>query len=98
MACRRDGLRVPDDVALVGVDDTELAAITDPPLTSIRLHQFQTGERAVALLLSQLNGGVPPETVALAQTALPSPDLVVRRSSSSRARPAVGLEEIDGLP
>jgi LacI family transcriptional regulator len=98
MACRREGLRVPDDVALVGVDDTELAAITDPPLTSIRLHQFHTGERAVALLLSLLNGGVPSQTVALAQSALPPPDLVVRGSSSSRPRHSAGPEEIDGLP
>ena len=55
-ACKHAGLRVPDDVAIVGVDDTDLAVVADPPLTSIRLYQFETGQHAMALLLSTLEG------------------------------------------
>ncbi len=98
LACRRQGIRVPDDIAIAGVDDTELAAVVDPPLSSIRLHQLETGRHAVALLLSALGGTAPAEAATLARTPLPRPDLIVRRSSSMRAASTGLLAEIDSLP
>jgi LacI family transcriptional regulator len=96
-ACKREGLRVPDAVAIVGVDDTDLAVVADPPLTSIRLHQFETGQHAMALLLSTLEGAAQSEATVMAQTPLPRPDLIVRRSSSARAGLMASPEEIDSL-
>ncbi|MDB5076147.1 MAG: LacI family transcription regulator protein [Chloroflexi bacterium] len=98
LACKRKGLRVPDDIAIIGVDNTELATVTDPPLSSIRLHQFQTGSHAVALLLSLLKAATPEESAALSETSLPLPDLVVRGSTSLRSLALPSLEDIDGLP
>jgi len=79
-ACRRARVRVPDDVAIVGVDNTEMAAVTHPPLTTIRLHQQRTGAHAVALLLALIEEDTPFQ----ADTDLRSPDLIVRRSSTLR--------------
>lgn len=50
------GRRVPDDVALVGFDDTLVAATSDPPLTSVRQPFDELGTRAAQLALDQLSG------------------------------------------
>lgn len=56
------GLRVPEDVAIVGIDNTMLANATYPPLSSIDTHPEEIGKLAVKLLLSVKAGEeVPPE-------------------------------------
>jgi LacI family transcriptional regulator len=50
-ACRAGGLRVPEDVAVVGVDDDELLCeLADPPLSSVALNAEAGGYRVAALL------------------------------------------------
>lgn len=51
------GIRVPQDIALVGFDDISFAALTDPPLTTISQLQQQMGEAAVEMLLTQIRDG-----------------------------------------
>ncbi len=48
------GLRVPDDVAVVGMDDTELAQVATPALTSVDLGSHERGRLAASLLLERL--------------------------------------------
>ncbi|GAA1555116.1 hypothetical protein GCM10009804_09990 [Kribbella hippodromi] len=48
------GLRVPDDVAVVGMDDSELAEQSFPPLTSVNLGSAERGRRAAELLLARI--------------------------------------------
>lgn len=55
-ACRERGLEVPDDISIVGYDDTELMRFTDPPLTTVRQPVQQIAEHATALLLAQITG------------------------------------------
>jgi DNA-binding LacI/PurR family transcriptional regulator len=56
------GLRVPDDISLIGFDDVELAAIVHPPLTTIRQPGYEMGRAAVEILLRQADReGVLPE-------------------------------------
>ena len=59
------GLKVPDDVAVIGFDDSPVAQSVSPRLTTIRQPSFQQGERMVAVLLELLAGGTPPHATIL---------------------------------
>jgi len=83
-AVRRLGLRVPEDVSIVGYDDSALMMCTDPPLTTIRQPIEAMGRAAVKLLSSQIDS-----TGATAERLLFEPELVVRGSTAPpRARVA----------
>jgi LacI family transcriptional regulator len=56
-AARARGLRVPDDLSVVGFDDLPLAAILTPPLTTIRQPMVEIGRAGVGLIVRQLNSG-----------------------------------------
>ena len=71
---RSRGRRVPDDVAVVGFDDSDLAASADPPLTSVRQPIEEMGREMAALLLAQIDGATP--------TGLVLPTSLVTRASS----------------
>jgi LacI family xylobiose transport system transcriptional regulator len=51
-AARDLGLRVPEDVSIVGYDDVDVAQFTDPPLTTVHQPIRRKGEEAVRLLLA----------------------------------------------
>jgi DNA-binding LacI/PurR family transcriptional regulator/signal transduction histidine kinase len=57
------GLRVPDDVAVVGFDDVAVAQFADPSLTTLRTRFDEFGRRAAHLLLDQICGIAVPRTV-----------------------------------
>lgn len=54
-ASREAGLRVPDDVAIVGYDDQDVARLADPTLTTVCMPCHEMGKRAVESLLQQLD-------------------------------------------
>jgi DNA-binding LacI/PurR family transcriptional regulator len=53
-ACSDTGIRVPDDLSIVGFDNLPLSAVVDPPLTTIQVSKAQIGRMAVQLLVSRL--------------------------------------------
>jgi LacI family transcriptional regulator len=53
-AIRRAGLRVPDDIALVGFDDIPLASALETPLTTVRQPIYRLGHTAASVLLDEL--------------------------------------------
>lgn len=57
-AVRDAGLRVPDDVAIVGFDDIPAARLVSPPLTTISQFPEQLGRRAATMLFERLDGTV----------------------------------------
>jgi LacI family transcriptional regulator, repressor for deo operon, udp, cdd, tsx, nupC, and nupG len=66
---RQKGLRVPDDLSVVGFDDIRFAQCVDPPLTTIAQPMREIGEGTVRLLLEILNGGqIAPVSVTLPHT------------------------------
>ena len=69
------GRRVPDDVAVVGFDDSELGRTTNPPLTTIRQPTEELGRGMVELLLTQLAGDPLPDEPLMLET-----QLIIRQS------------------
>ena len=53
--CNSHGLRVPEDVSIMGYDDGPLCQLTTPPLTSIRQNRTELGKSAFYALNSQIN-------------------------------------------
>ena len=65
-ALRRRGLRVPDDMAIVGFDGIALGAFTNPELTTVEQPRPDVGRRAVELIFDLLDGRVQlPHAVTL---------------------------------
>jgi LacI family transcriptional regulator len=54
-AIKEKGLRIPEDIGLVGYDDIPFSSLTSPPLTTIRLKKQDLGIECVKLLLSRIN-------------------------------------------
>lgn len=78
-ACRRAGLRVPDEVAVVGVDnDTSLCNLCTPPMSSIDVNPSRIGYEAAALLMRLMRGEPRPKDPILLG---PPRGLVPRRST-----------------
>lgn len=80
LACARaQGRRVPEDLSVTGFDDSALAALAAPPLTSVRVDYAEFGAVAAAALLAAIAG----EDVAAGR--LSEPRLVVRASTATPA-------------
>ncbi|MBX7265069.1 LacI family DNA-binding transcriptional regulator [Micromonospora sp. Llam7] len=72
---REAGRRVPDDVAVIGFDDIETAAYTDPPLTTVRQPILELGRQGTRLLL-RLAAGEAVEPALILPT-----ELIIRDSA-----------------
>ncbi len=59
-AVARLGLNVPNDLALVGFDDFDMAEVTSSPLTVVRQPAHEMGRAATSLLFERITGGVTP--------------------------------------
>lgn len=62
-ACRERGIRVPEDLSVVGFDDIPEAEYFDPPLTTMRQEFGEIGRTAMTLLLRRLAGETDLESV-----------------------------------
>ena len=71
------GLRVPDDLSVVGFDDIQNSAYISPPLTTVRQPMKKMGETAARTLLDRIEG----QTKYVTEIAI-EPELVVRRSTA----------------
>lgn len=78
MAVKEMGLRIPDDISVVGFDDPEWAPLTDPPLTTLAQPTYEMGVEAVGLLLDRIEGEQDGRT----RRVLLEPWLVVRESTA----------------
>jgi LacI family transcriptional regulator len=71
------GLRVPEDIAVVGYDDIPYAACAQVPLTTVAIPMRRMGELAAEILFDRLDGAGPSEP----RQVLLLPELVIRASS-----------------
>ena len=79
LALHRRGLRIPDDVSLVGFDDLPASAYLLPPLTTVHQPAHELGRKAAQAMLQLLKGGKPSSEIS-------APHLVVRESTRALAR------------
>jgi LacI family transcriptional regulator len=77
----RGGLRVPQDVAIVGYDDIDFAAAAAVPLSSVRQPREQLGRTAAELLLEEVHDAEAHEH----RHVVFQPDLVIRESTAGRS-------------
>lgn len=80
-ALRAAGRRMPEDVAVVGYDDSPIATTTDPPLSSVRQPIEEMGREMTRLLVEVMAAKRP-----VAKRVLLGTELVVRESSGRVAR------------
>jgi LacI family transcriptional regulator len=76
---RARGLRVPEDVSVMGYDDIPVASFVDPPLTTIRQPMRQVGAKAVEILLDKI-AAVRSHASSRQRRHLLRAELVVRQS------------------
>jgi LacI family transcriptional regulator len=82
-AVRDADLRVPDDIAVTGFDDTPVTRFLSPPLTTVRMPIFTLGERAALRLIETLRSG--GTAVPAHHEVLPA-QLVIRSSCGAAQR------------
>lgn len=81
-AARRAGIKVPEQLSVVGFDDLPLATIVSPALTTIHQPLSQIGEKAISLLVERSSRPFDPQ----GDLHLLAPQLIVRNSSAPPLR------------
>ena len=89
----RLGVRVPEDISVIGVDNILLAEVIEPELTTVASPLRAQGQTAVRNLVAMINGAV-----SAGEPVLMPATLVVRRSTAQRSRnrtsPALGTTKV----
>ena len=75
-AIQEQGLRIPEDIAVVGYDDIDAAAMSNPPLTTISVNREQIGREAVDALIKQIEDPTKSSRVITVEN-----NLIIRKSS-----------------
>ena len=75
------GLRVPDDISIIGFDDVPEAGYYRPPLTTVRQDFGEVGRQALSTLVDRMSGAIPA-----GPRVRVAPELIVRASAAGPAR------------
>jgi LacI family transcriptional regulator len=79
MIIKRHGLKIPEDIAVVGFTNSQIATLTDPGLTSVDQKGYEMGQIAARLMLDRIEHPGNP-----IQNKVITSELVIRGSSSAR--------------
>jgi DNA-binding LacI/PurR family transcriptional regulator len=77
--CRQRGIRIPEDIALIGFDNSPLCSASEPALTSVKIPLVESGKLAVSNLIDFLEDG--SESASISPLVALPPELVVRESA-----------------
>lgn len=80
-AANAAGVSIPDQLSIVGFDDLDMASLLAPPLTTVRQSPGESARRAVAALVSLIEGGGLPDTPERVPV-----ELIVRASATNLAK------------
>lgn len=80
-AAQEAGLRVPEDLSVIGFDDVEMAAHSSPPLSTVRVRKKELGILAAKLLFEMID----EQTQAATYNVVVHTELVIRQSVASKA-------------
>ena len=86
-AARDLGLKIPDDLAVVGFDNIPLSSYFDPPLTTVEIPMYETGAEAMRMLMGLLSGE-SFDKLKLFQTKL-----LVRGSTTKKDMAIISLDK-----
>ena len=79
LALYRAGLRIPDDLSLVGFDDLFHSAYTLPPLTTVRQSSYDIGVAAAHAIVQLINGKKPKPKLQKAELIIRETTIKVQR-------------------
>jgi Transcriptional regulators len=77
-ACKKNGLRVPQDVSVIGFDNIDISMMTDPAITTVSQPSYQMGYQACDLLFEKIANRNLPNKQILLET-----ELIVRGSTTA---------------
>ena len=80
-ALRDMGLRIPEDIGVMGFDDTQISALVDPPLTTIHQPLYEIGASAAKRLIFQIQHKQEKGNLALPKIEILETELIVRKST-----------------
>jgi LacI family transcriptional regulator len=83
--CKEKGVRVPQDVALVGFTDEPFTSFSEPPLTTVDQHSLRMGNTAAEMFFDQVATMTATRKFIPQKTVL-KPDLIIRASSLKNGR------------
>lgn len=95
---QKENIRVPEDVAIVGFDDFELASLLAVPLTAVRQPAAQLGQSATRILLDWIRRSPGLDSRSLhAHIVLPT-ELIIRRSCGCESIRRIRNDRSEGVP
>lgn len=78
-AFEQEGIRIPDDICIIGMDNIDIDTLVKPKISSVAIAQGDIGRTAAELIFKRLNGSTGPNESIIFQ-----PRLIVRESSVKR--------------
>lgn len=72
------GLRIPEDIGIVGFSNNKITALVDPPLTTVNQPSFEMGKKSAELLIEMIESG---KQLASPKTIILETELVIRSST-----------------
>ncbi|ERM84605.1 hypothetical protein P872_24620 [Rhodonellum psychrophilum GCM71 = DSM 17998] len=84
MALKSLGLKIPENVGVVGFSDWQFSAMIDPPLSTVSQHGFNIGQTATKLLLDLIDKKKEAITTREHRTIVLETELIIRQSSQRK--------------
>lgn len=84
-AARDSGLKVPDDIAIVGFDDISTSQYITPALTTVRVPLFKMGQLVGKTLLQKINADMSEELAVAERIVIPL-EIIIRESCGAKKR------------